>query len=274
MEDCLRKKPKIGKTGEDVDENNYIIQQFQEYQKELDFRHDKHERLVKLSRDVTIESKRVIFLMQRNSGSDKNNEKLEQAWKKIRDIQQQKFLPMAKELHGEDPYQFLRAYSAGLQEYIEAVAFYHYLKSKTLVSLDQVQADLNFIVPSSDTENSQEKTISVHVPPSEYILGLADLTGELMRFAINSVGSGDLDTPNNVSAYLRNMLGGFESVGQVSREMNRKVSTLRQSLRKVEAACYTLQIRGSEIPKEMLKDVFRSAPVGEMSYLDERDIDD
>ncbi|XP_062617559.1 translin-associated protein X-like [Saccostrea cucullata] len=273
MEKICAKKPKTGKTEKDIDKDNYIIQQFQEYQKDLDFRHDKHERLVKLSRDVTIESKRVIFLMQRNSGTDKNNEKLEQAWNKIRDVQEQKFLPMAKELDGEDPYQFLRAYSAGLQEYIEAVAFYHYLKSKTLVSLDQVQSDLNFTVPSSDTENSQ-KTIGVHVPPSEYILGLADLTGELMRFAINSVGSGDLDTPNEVCAYLRNMLGGFESVGQVSREMNRKVSTLRQSLRKVEAACYTLQIRGSEIPKEMLKDVFRSARVGEISYLDEQDIDD
>lgn len=114
----------------------------------------------------------------------------------------------------------------------------------------------------------------MHVPPSEYMLGLADLTGELMRFAINSVGSGNLDCPNDVSAYLRRMLGGFESLGQVSREMNRKVYTLRQSLQKVEAACYTLQIRGSEIPKHMLKDVFRSVPGAESSYMEERDLDE
>jgi predicted translin family RNA/ssDNA-binding protein len=104
------------------------------------------------------------------------------------------------------------------------------------------------------------------------MLGLADLTGELMRFAINSVGSGDLDTPNEVCAYLRKMLRGFQSLGQVSREMNRKINTLRQSLQKVEAACYTLQIRGSEMPKHMLQDVFKS--VQETSYLEERDIDD
>ncbi|XP_048732052.1 translin-associated protein X-like isoform X2 [Ostrea edulis] len=255
---------------EEIDESNYIIQQFQKYQKELDSRHDKHERLVKLSRDITIESKRVIFFMQRSSS--KNLEMLEQALKKIQDIQQQKFLPMAKELQGEEPHQFLRAYTAGLQEYIEAVAFYHYLRSKTLVSLNEVQVDLTFAVPSSDTENSQEKTICVYVPPSEYMLGLADLTGELMRFAINSVGSGDMDTPNEVCAYLHKMLGGFQSLGQVSREMNRKISTLRQSLQKVEAACYTLQIRGSEIPKHMLQDVFKS--VQETSYLEERDLDD
>lgn len=53
----------------DVDQQkSHISQCFQEYQKELDCRHDKHERLVKLSRDVTIESKRAIFLMQRSSG--------------------------------------------------------------------------------------------------------------------------------------------------------------------------------------------------------------
>lgn len=165
-------------------------------------------------------------------------------------------------------------YCTGLQEYIEAVSFYHYLKSKTLVSLEQVQSDLTFTVQSDDTEPPQEKAISVHVPPSEYMLGLADLTGELMRFAINSVGSGNLDCPNDVSAYLRRMLGGFESLGQVSREMNRKVYTLRQSLQKVEAACYTLQIRGSEIPKHMLKDVFRSVPGAESSYMEERDLDE
>jgi predicted translin family RNA/ssDNA-binding protein len=31
----------------------------------LDAKHDKHERLVKLSRDITAESKKVIFLLHR-----------------------------------------------------------------------------------------------------------------------------------------------------------------------------------------------------------------
>lgn len=38
---------------------------FKVFQQELDTRHDKYERLVKLSRDVTIESKRSIFLLHR-----------------------------------------------------------------------------------------------------------------------------------------------------------------------------------------------------------------
>jgi predicted translin family RNA/ssDNA-binding protein len=35
------------------------------FQLELDARHDKYERLVKLSRDLTVESKRTIFLLHR-----------------------------------------------------------------------------------------------------------------------------------------------------------------------------------------------------------------
>lgn len=43
--------------------NNPFIEEFLKYQKELDNKHDRHERLVKLSRDITIESKRIIFLL-------------------------------------------------------------------------------------------------------------------------------------------------------------------------------------------------------------------
>lgn len=36
---------------------------FKEYGAELDTKHDRHERIVKISRDITIESKRIIFLL-------------------------------------------------------------------------------------------------------------------------------------------------------------------------------------------------------------------
>lgn len=44
-----------------VDESSEVIQSFRQFSKQLDAKHDKYERLVKLSRDVTIESKRTIF---------------------------------------------------------------------------------------------------------------------------------------------------------------------------------------------------------------------
>lgn len=48
-----------------VDDNSPVIQMFKGFQLELDQKHDKYERIVKLSRDITIESKRAIFMLHR-----------------------------------------------------------------------------------------------------------------------------------------------------------------------------------------------------------------
>jgi len=47
--------------------SNTVSPVFRLFQTELDGRHDKHERLVKLSRDITVASKRIIFLLHRVS---------------------------------------------------------------------------------------------------------------------------------------------------------------------------------------------------------------
>ena len=101
--------------------------------------------------------------------------------------------------------------------------------------------------------------LSVHIPPVEYLLGIADLTGELMRQAITSVGSGNLDIPTQNCTFMRCIHDAFVSLGNTNRELPRKLWTLKQSLQKVEKACYTLQVRGSEIPKHMLADVFNTS---------------
>lgn len=123
---------------------------------------------------------------------------------------------------------------------------------------------------SDSTTGSKVDTIQVFVPPTEYMLGVSDLTGELMRLAINSVGAGNLGIPFEICKFLRKMESSFESLSFISREMRRKMQTLKQSLRKVETACYTLQVRGSEIPKHMLVDVF-SNTTNEPMYQDDFD---
>lgn len=43
--------------------NSQVIQWFQKYSHELDEKHDRYERVFKISRDITIESKRLIFFL-------------------------------------------------------------------------------------------------------------------------------------------------------------------------------------------------------------------
>ena len=48
-----------------IDSDDPVQKMFGEISLYLDSRHDKREKLVKLSRDVTIESKRIIFCLHR-----------------------------------------------------------------------------------------------------------------------------------------------------------------------------------------------------------------
>jgi hypothetical protein len=51
--------------GKNVNSSSPVMVAFKSFQLELDAPHDKYERLVKLSRDLTVESKRTIFLLHR-----------------------------------------------------------------------------------------------------------------------------------------------------------------------------------------------------------------
>ncbi|KAJ3609851.1 hypothetical protein NHX12_021945 [Muraenolepis orangiensis] len=246
-----------------------VIAAFKVFQQELDTKHDKHERLVKISRDITIESKRTIFLLHRVTSVPDVESILKESDVKL-DVVRQKIAQIAEELRGEDIYQFHRAFTAGIQEYVEAVSFQHYIRHRTLISLEEINASLVF--PKTETVDSKESTgdtpaapaeaapaLTFQVIPSDYLLGVADLTGELMRMCIGSVGNGDIDTPFQLSQFLRQVHDGFSYIGNTGPyEVSKKLHTLRQSLAKVEDACYALRVRGSEIPKHMLADVFAS----------------
>lgn len=259
---------------------------FQEYRDELDARHDKYERLVKLSRDCTIHSKRAIFTLHQFTGNHESMDKiLSEAEVKIQKDILPNFRSIAMEIAGEDPHRFHRAFSPGVQEFIEALAYYKYLKSGRLISFSEAQEFLSFIPiqkqqaeeeeekcdaekesleetgtnsnDSSDSEMKSSRTL-LQLSPSDFVLGLADLTGELMRLCINSVGSGNRELPFSLLPFFRALFQGFHSFSPGIKYMGQKMSVLRSSLGKVENVCYTLKVRGSEIPKYMLMDVINT----------------
>nr|XP_033806237.1 translin-associated protein X isoform X3 [Geotrypetes seraphini] len=244
------------------------------FQHDLDARYDRYERLVKLGRDITIESKRTIFLLHRITSSPNKEEILTESESKL-DVIRQKIKQIAQELVGEDIYQYHRAFTPGLQEYVEAVTFQYFIKTHTLMNIEEINKQLVFTSEDdqhelkADSHNVSEKSSadgndkqkqhpwSLAITPVDYLLGVADLTGELMRLCIGSIGNGDIDTPFDLSQFLRQIYDGFSYIGNTGPyEISRKLYTLKQSLAKVENACYTLKVRGSEIPKHMLADVF------------------
>lgn len=200
-----------------LDEQNPVVQAFRNYAKELDGKHDRHERILKLSRDISINSKRIIFFLHSIDSRKQNKEKvLEEAQQRLNKLIEVSFRSIALELRNQDVYQFRAAYSPGLQEFIEAYTYMEYLcneekreDSKSLSDWSELQAVMQYEETASKEDPSQEgdstapgdqviesapEKFQFFVDPTEYILGVSDLTGELMRRCINSLGSSDTET--------------------------------------------------------------------------------
>jgi predicted translin family RNA/ssDNA-binding protein len=126
------------------------------------------------------------------------------------------------EVEGDLFWRHHRQISPGLQEYIEALSFAYYLEHKALISFDDVQKSL--CEPEGRREpvcGSYYLTLSCpclkrdsHVQffpltPNDYLLGVSDLTGELMRFAISAMSRrGGRSKAQEVCIFLRNCSAG------------------------------------------------------------------
>ena len=215
---------------------------------------------MKLSRDTTIHSKRAIFLLHRAAAeaAEEKGKRLDEAEGKLREVGQ--FLRgIAEELRGVDPWLHLSAFSPGLQEFVEALAYYVFLQQGQLVSMAEARQWLVFSV-----EEEEQEHISVPLSELNYVLGVGDMTGELMRMCITAVGAGQHEVPFLTLPFISSVHCGFQSLPPTARDLSQKLRTLRSSLGKIETACYTLQIRGSEIPQHMLGDVFHITQISEL----------
>ncbi|XP_058130325.1 translin-associated protein X [Anopheles ziemanni] len=257
-----------------VDENNLIIQCFRGYASELDAKHDRYERIVKCSRDITIESKRIIFLLHTIDPRKNNQQKVcDEAKVRLENIFGNHFAVIAKELQGQDPYQYARAYTNGMQEFIEAFTFYEYSSGQDISHWEDIQKKLEYTkikpISSKNTENEEprdcnigsealehedknpvEETFTCKLQPLDFTLGLGDLSGEIMRKCINSLGSGNAESCFEHCRFLQELYAGFLSViSPRSRDFSHKMITLKQSLLKSENVCYNVTVRGGEAAK-------------------------
>ena len=241
MEDQPVQSPlKKLKTEEASGENSPFHNKFLNYREELDKRNDTREQLVKLSRDVTIHSKRVIFSLLRK-GVNKQN-LVADAKAKISDIKLI-FNQINQKLECQDIYRFHRAITPGIQEFIEAISLLHYVETKTVISYE--------IVISTYFDLEDYQNFVTHL---DYMLGVGDLTGELMRMGINSIGSGDYETVNQLCAVMQEIYSNYSIFSKNFRELEKKANVMKNSLTKIENACCNLKIRGSESSNRWLID--------------------
>ncbi|KAI8057936.1 Translin [Syncephalis plumigaleata] len=172
-----------------------ITQTFEQIRVSLDAHHDRRERLVKCSRDITVASKRLIFALHRML--DQSTESILAKTQTSYDEIMQLFKKISNELANNDFYCYERSVTPALEEFIEAIAYRVYLTEHRLVTLEEIR----HLFKQADCEN-------ILLTETTFLLGLADLTGELMRMAINAIAAGQRDTALNACNFLRPIVFG------------------------------------------------------------------
>ncbi|KAF2467272.1 Translin [Lindgomyces ingoldianus] len=154
---------------------------FEGFRKDLDEHYDRRERVVKASRDITAASKKIIFTLQRlrNIGQPlppftvKGNA---QYWGTIAE----RYKAISADLQGLNAYRYNMQITHGNQEFMEAICFQHYIETQTLISYNEAKMRVAAM--------SGEAGV-VQLTVEDYILGIYDMTGEVMKFSITSMAT-------------------------------------------------------------------------------------
>ncbi|KAI0000724.1 Translin [Xylariaceae sp. FL0662B] len=255
-------KEKVGRPRHDRDKpkprdvpRNAYTSMFESFRDELDVHHDRRMKIGKVSRDVTALSKKIIFSLQRVRKlkqplpariQAENDERL----KEIADL----LATIEADVAGMNRWRYPLIC---LEEFVEAVSFAHYLQHQSLITPQQAQEALPADIP---------------LTPPDYVFGVFDLTGEMMRFATSVTAltgsmpaSADSEAeeqpPRTISKDLQDvssMLQICPPVGGKPGIYSKKLSIMMEQVLKVERLEYGVTVRGNERPKGWMPDLNES----------------
>ncbi|KAG8167471.1 hypothetical protein KVR01_003160 [Diaporthe batatas] len=251
---------------------NEYTPMFESFRDELDGHHDRRERIVKASRDITALSKKIIFSLQRirKIQPELPDHVEKDIQSRLGDISKL-LATLAPDVQGIHRYRYSRSLMC-LEELIEALTFAHYLRTQCLMGFGEAVAK----VAELSEHPSDKMDVDVGDPPAaagtgclrpsvlitedDYLMGIFDLSGEMMRFATTSAAlagkmAGGSATPpadgreRTIAVDMQDLGSFFEMLPQqYTKSYQVKLSTLRSSVLKVEKLAYGLTVRGTERP--------------------------
>ncbi|KAI3392338.1 hypothetical protein diail_5851 [Diaporthe ilicicola] len=246
---------------------NEYTPMFEGFRDELDEHHDRRERIVKASRDITALSKKIICKIQRDLPDQTDRD----VQSRLGDISKL-LATIAPDVQGMNRYRYSRSMMC-IEELIEALTFAHYLRTQRLMGFGEAvakvaelsrSADDHMDVDAGDPPASEGTDDApgpvVHVTEDDYLMGIFDLSGEMMRFATTSAAltgkmAGGSDTlavhgrERTVVVDMQDLGSFFEMLPQqYNKSYQVKLGTLRTSVLKVEKLGYGLTVRGAERP--------------------------
>jgi predicted translin family RNA/ssDNA-binding protein len=177
--------------------------------RDIELSEQQKDNIIRTSRDVVKLSKTTIYALHRNDlkAAGKAAEEMTATFNKLRT-----FLKNPKHFSSG-------SYKVAVQEYVEAICFYELMKN-------------NKVPPNS----------KLKLDPEFYLMGLIDLTGELVRKAINSAINGDYGTSvklKNLVSDLYDELMLFDFAGG---ELRKKFDSIKYDLKKLDDLVLNLKL--------------------------------
>ncbi len=180
---------------------------FAKLQKEIHDYDEEREKLIKKSRDVLKLSKLVIYALHRGEDATLLVKEIEKEKKAMDGIAKHSHKMISE-----------GSYRIALQEYVEAMLYYYFIKEGKLVDLE-VSAEM-------------------------YVMGLGDLPGELGRRAVFLAGKGKVDEVLKIKDAVDLMYGELLKFDFRDNEIRRKVDAVKYELRKLEDLVLDLKMKG------------------------------
>ncbi len=185
---------------------------FETMRKEIKDFDSQRDMLIKESRNVIRLSKEVIYSIHRND--------MKQVPRLIAEMKKEldKITDMTKK-HTELYYS--PSYKITVQEYVEAMAYYYFVTKKRLPTHTELE-----------------------VRSDEFLLGLCDLTGELVRKAINSAINKDYKTAVVIKDFVFDLYVELLKFDFRNGELRKKFDGIKYDLKKLEDLVLDLKLKG------------------------------
>lgn len=189
------------------------IKEFSKIRNEMESYDQARDTIIKRSRDITKASKQAIYALHRDEDGEAIKH-LADAEKAIGEL-----LPKIK----KDPMLRTGSFSGGVEEYVEAKTFLHFLQEGKLLPRAKL--------PVATAE--------------EYLGGLSDLTGELVRYAVLRATKRDRESVQRIRDIIDAIFGQMLQFDFRNGELRRKYDSMKYNLQKVEGVLYDLSVRGN-----------------------------
>ncbi|KAF2741545.1 translin associated factor X [Polyplosphaeria fusca] len=148
---------------------------FEGFRKDLDEHHDRRDKIAKASKDITASSKKMqVGLLMCKSLSPKDEKAKNQHYEAIAN----QYKSIKSDLEALNTFRYANNITGGNQEFVEAISFEHYLRTQLLITYADASARISKM---GDAGGFAE------LSPEDYMLGILDLTGELMKYAIGGI---------------------------------------------------------------------------------------